>query len=72
MLNYRASRIAYDRRLTEGTMQHFSDYSEAYVDPGDVVTKGVDFLAEAERLREEEPVKLSLAYLQGTLLLYER
>ncbi|RAL11938.1 Zn(II)2Cys6 transcription factor [Aspergillus homomorphus CBS 101889] len=51
---------------------HFSDYSEAYVDPGDVVTKGVDFLAEAERLREEEPMKLSLAYLQGTLLLYER
>ncbi|PYH86897.1 C6 transcription factor [Aspergillus uvarum CBS 121591] len=51
---------------------HFSDYSEAYVDPGDVVTKGVDFLAEAERLKDEEPMKLSLAYLQGTLLLYER
>ncbi|PWY77084.1 C6 transcription factor [Aspergillus heteromorphus CBS 117.55] len=51
---------------------HFSDYSEAYVDPGDIVTKGADFLAEAERLREEEPTKISLAYLQGTLLLYER
>ncbi|PYH43596.1 Zn(II)2Cys6 transcription factor [Aspergillus saccharolyticus JOP 1030-1] len=51
---------------------HFSDYSEAYVAPGDIVTKGVDFLTEAERLREEEPLKLSLAYLQGTLLLYER
>ncbi|RAL04314.1 Zn(II)2Cys6 transcription factor [Aspergillus ibericus CBS 121593] len=51
---------------------HFSDYSEAYVDPGDILTKGADFLAEAERLREEEPTKLSLAYLQGTLLLFER
>ncbi|GAB1196172.1 hypothetical protein APSETT444_005439 [Aspergillus pseudonomiae] len=51
---------------------HFSDYSEAYVDPGDIVTKGADFLAEAERLRDEEPAKLSLAFLQGTLLLYER
>ncbi|PYH91080.1 C6 transcription factor [Aspergillus ellipticus CBS 707.79] len=54
------------------SIQHFSDYLEAYVEPGDIVTKGADFLAEAERLREEEPTKLSLAYLQGTLLLYER
>ncbi|KAE8348840.1 hypothetical protein BDV28DRAFT_152443 [Aspergillus coremiiformis] len=51
---------------------YFSDYLEAYVDPGDIVTKGGDFLAEAERLRDEEPAKLSLAFLQGTLLLYER
>ncbi|KAH8431122.1 Zn(II)2Cys6 transcription factor [Aspergillus melleus] len=51
---------------------YFSDYSEAYVDPGDIVTKGADFLAEAERLKEEEPAKLSLAYLQGTLLLFEK
>ncbi|PLB49634.1 putative C6 transcription factor [Aspergillus steynii IBT 23096] len=51
---------------------YFSDYTEAYVDPGDIVTKGADFLAAAERLRDEEPVKLSLAYLQGTLLLFER
>ncbi|KAE8144610.1 fungal-specific transcription factor domain-containing protein [Aspergillus avenaceus] len=51
---------------------HFSDYSEAYVNPGDIVTKGADFLAEAERLRDAEPAKLSLAFLQGTLLLYER
>ncbi|KAL5358896.1 fungal-specific transcription factor domain-containing protein [Aspergillus floccosus] len=51
---------------------HFSDYSEAYVLPGDIVTKGADFLAEAERLRESDTAKLSLAYLQGTLLLYER
>ncbi|OJJ66555.1 hypothetical protein ASPBRDRAFT_137881 [Aspergillus brasiliensis CBS 101740] len=51
---------------------HFSDYSEAYVEPGDIMTKGADFLAEAERLREEEPMKLSLANLQGTLLLHER
>jgi hypothetical protein len=40
--------------------------------PGDLVTKGADFLSEAERLRGEESQKLSLAYLQGTLLLYER
>ncbi|KAI9043560.1 Zn(II)2Cys6 transcription factor [Aspergillus affinis] len=51
---------------------YFSDYSEAYVDPGDIVTKGANFLAEAERLKEEEPAKLSLAYLQGTLLLFEK
>ncbi|KAG2419768.1 hypothetical protein HFD88_004564 [Aspergillus terreus] len=49
---------------------HFSDYSEAYVLPGEIVTKGADFLAEAERLRESDTAKLSLAYLQGTLLLY--
>lgn len=35
------------------------------------MTKGADFLAEAERLKDEEPAKLSLAYLQGTLLLFE-
>ena len=52
--------------------QHFSDYSEAYVLPGEIVTKGADFLAEAERLRESDTAKLSLAYLQGTLLMYER
>ncbi|KAL2824801.1 fungal-specific transcription factor domain-containing protein [Aspergillus cavernicola] len=51
---------------------HFSDYTEAYVVPGDIMTKGCDFLAEAERLRDEEPEKLTLSYLQGTLLLYER
>jgi hypothetical protein len=40
--------------------------------PGDLVTKGADFLSEAERLRDEDSQKLSLTYLQGTLLLYER
>lgn len=54
------------------TRQHFSEFSEAYVVPGDLVTKGADFLSEAERLREEDSPKLSLAYLQGTLLLYEK
>ncbi|RHZ67269.1 hypothetical protein CDV55_102628 [Aspergillus turcosus] len=49
---------------------HFSEFSEAYVVPGDLVTKGADFLSEAERLREEDTQKLSLTYLQGTLLLY--
>lgn len=52
---------------------HFSEFSEAYVVPGDIMTKGVDFLAEAERLRDaEEGGAVSLATLQGTLLLYER
>ncbi|KKK26381.1 hypothetical protein ARAM_006293, partial [Aspergillus rambellii] len=51
---------------------HFSDYSEAYVHPGDMVTKGNDFLAEAERLKDEESTRLTLPYLQGTLLLYEK
>lgn len=36
------------------------------------MTKGVDFLAEAERLRERENGRVCLASLQGTLLLYER
>lgn len=37
------------------------------------MTKGADFLTEAERLWEqEENKKTSLSVLQGTLLLYER
>ncbi|KAL4869719.1 fungal-specific transcription factor domain-containing protein [Aspergillus spectabilis] len=51
---------------------HFSTYSEAYVTPGDIITKGNDFLAEAERLRDKEPGTISLSYLQGTLMLYEK
>ncbi|KAL2010880.1 hypothetical protein VTN00DRAFT_3598 [Thermoascus crustaceus] len=52
---------------------HFSEFSEAYAVPGDVMTKGADFLTEAERLWEqEENKKTSLSVLQGTLLLYER
>ncbi|KAJ5559293.1 hypothetical protein N7535_009521 [Penicillium sp. DV-2018c] len=45
---------------------------KAYVVPGDVSSKGSDFLAEAERLRREAPAQPSLAALQGTLLMYER
>ncbi|KAL4991823.1 hypothetical protein BDW68DRAFT_173763 [Aspergillus falconensis] len=51
---------------------HFSDYLEAYASPGDIMTKGGDFLAEAERLREIEPPRLSLTFIQGILLLHER
>ncbi|KAJ5096345.1 hypothetical protein NUU61_005701 [Penicillium alfredii] len=51
---------------------YFSEFSEAYVVPGDISSKGSDFLAEAERLKEEEPAQPSLASLQGTLLMYER
>ncbi|KAI9925732.1 hypothetical protein MW887_005534 [Aspergillus wentii] len=51
---------------------HFSEFSEAYVVPGDIVTKGADFLAEAERLKDQGHARLSLASLQGILLLYER
>lgn len=51
---------------------YFSEFSEAYVVPGDIMTKGADFLAEAERLKGEEKGRVCLASLQGTLLLYER
>lgn len=40
--------------------------------PGDLLTKGADFLAEAERLRQQETAKIGLCSLQGTLCLYER
>ena len=36
------------------------------------MTKGADFLAEAERLRDQETARIGLTSLQGTLLLYER
>ncbi|KAL5045865.1 hypothetical protein BDW71DRAFT_197894 [Aspergillus fruticulosus] len=55
---------------------HYSHYSEAYAVPGDVKTKGTDFLAEAERHlqnnRFEKGSIVRLASLQATLLLYER
>ncbi|KAJ5895606.1 hypothetical protein N7495_007297 [Penicillium taxi] len=51
---------------------YFSEFSEAYVVPGDISSKGCDFLAEAERLREEESSEPSLASLQASLLMYER
>ncbi|QKX64543.1 uncharacterized protein TRUGW13939_11718 [Talaromyces rugulosus] len=51
---------------------HFSEYSEAYGDPGDVATKGQGFLHEAEKHYKQEADKLKLATLQGTLILYER
>ncbi|EYE94972.1 putative C6 transcription factor [Aspergillus ruber CBS 135680] len=51
---------------------YFSEFTEAYVIPGDILTKGADFLAEAERLRQQETAKIGLCSLQGTLCLYER
>ncbi|KAH2331674.1 hypothetical protein KXV44_006101 [Aspergillus fumigatus] len=55
---------------------HYSQYSEAYAIPGDVKTKGSDFLAEAERhmhgYQLERGRSVRLASLQATLLLYER
>ncbi|KAL4779790.1 fungal-specific transcription factor domain-containing protein [Aspergillus varians] len=55
---------------------HYSEYSEAYTVPGDVKTKGTDFLAEAERHMQsnhfEKGSIVPLASLQATLLLYER
>jgi len=54
------------------SVQYFSEFSEAYVVPGDISSKGSDFLAEAERLKEKEPAQPSLPVLQGTLLMYER
>jgi hypothetical protein len=57
-------------------IQHYSHYSEAYAVPGDVKTKGTDFLAEAERHlqnnRFEKGSVVRLASIQATLLLYER
>ena len=46
--------------------------SEAYVIPGDISSRGNEFLAEAERLKEMQSPRPSLAKLQGTLLLHER
>ncbi|KAI2699395.1 transcriptional regulator family: Fungal Specific TF [Penicillium roqueforti] len=57
------------RHMAKG---YFSEFSEAYVVPGDISSKGSGFLAEAERLRGEENSQPSLAGLQGTLLMYER
>ncbi|OJJ48134.1 hypothetical protein ASPZODRAFT_14285 [Penicilliopsis zonata CBS 506.65] len=59
---------------------HFSEFSEAYVVPGDIMTKGADFLAEAERLQaletqqqqQQQQQQPTLASLQATLMLYER
>ncbi|KAL5343576.1 hypothetical protein BJX70DRAFT_393636 [Aspergillus crustosus] len=54
----------------------YSHYSEAYAVPGDVKTKGTDFLAEAEQhlkdARFEKGSVVRLASLQASLLLYER
>ncbi|KAL2784250.1 pathway-specific regulatory protein [Aspergillus keveii] len=54
---------------------HYSQYSEAYTVPGDVKTKGTDFLAEAERYLENSRFQkgsvVRLASLQATIILYE-
>lgn len=56
--------------------QYYSQYTEAYTVPGDVRTKGADFLAEAERHLQshqfEKGGDIRLASLQAHLLLYER
>ncbi|PYI02031.1 pathway-specific regulatory protein [Aspergillus sclerotiicarbonarius CBS 121057] len=55
---------------------YYSQYTEAYSIPGDVRTKGADFLAEAERHLQshqfEKGGDIRLASLQAHLLLYER
>ncbi|GLA97348.1 hypothetical protein AtubIFM57143_004838 [Aspergillus tubingensis] len=55
---------------------YYSQYTEAYTVPGDVRTKGADFLAEAERHLQshqfEKGGDIRLASLQAHLLLYER
>ncbi|KAJ0419519.1 hypothetical protein BJY00DRAFT_153808 [Aspergillus carlsbadensis] len=54
---------------------HYSQYTEAYTVPGDVKTKGTDFLAEAERYLENSRYQkgsvVRLASLQATIILYE-
>lgn len=58
------------------TKQHYSQYQEAYTVPGDIKTKGTDFLAEAERYLEhcryQKGSVVRLASLQATIILYER
>ncbi|KAJ5128345.1 hypothetical protein N7526_006511 [Penicillium atrosanguineum] len=49
---------------------YFSEFSETYVVPGDISSKGCAFLAEAERLKGELPTQPTLASLQGMLLIY--
>ncbi|KAJ5730935.1 uncharacterized protein N7483_005443 [Penicillium malachiteum] len=51
---------------------YFSEFSEAYVDTGNIASKGCYFLAEAERLKDLQDPQPSLVLLQGTLLMYER
>ncbi|RAH78941.1 hypothetical protein BO86DRAFT_402285 [Aspergillus japonicus CBS 114.51] len=55
---------------------YYSPYSEAYTVPGDVRTKGADFLAEAERHMKRHQFErgndIRLPTLQAILLLYER
>ena len=53
--------------------QHFSEFSEAYAFPEDIMTKGGDFLAEAERFKEASHGQgVTHAMLQATILLLER
>jgi hypothetical protein len=60
------------KTLTDSLKKHFSEFSEAYAVPGDVTTKGADFLREAESLWDDERGEVKLATLQGALLLYDR
>lgn len=59
-------------RRSHHLKQYFSEFAEAFGVPGDVTTKGHDFLREAERLWDTEQDKVNLSTLQGTLLLYDR
>ena len=56
--------------------QDYSRYTEAYTVPGDVRTKGADFLAEVESYMNvysfERGSGTHLATIQATLLFYER
>jgi hypothetical protein len=72
MCKFLLSVFILERQLSDSSRQHFSEFSEAYGVPGDVTTKGLDFLREAERLWDAEHDKVNLATLQGTLLLYDR
>lgn len=64
--------VGLDVHVADDILAVLSEFSEAYVVPGDISSKGCDFLAEAERLKGELPMQPSLAALQGTLLMYER
>ncbi|RAL10264.1 putative C6 transcription factor [Aspergillus homomorphus CBS 101889] len=48
----------------------YSDYPEAYTTPGDAVSKGAHFYAEAKRLLDEEAGRITLPTVQGLGVLW--